>query len=416
MIQNLSKEIAMSFPLFISKKFTLSKKDSRFITLISSISIVGICLGVATLIIALSILEGFEETIRKKIIDFDSHIQISSYQTLLPNYRRIMPNIRDMLNPFVEDISPYASNLAIISSKFVQEGINLKGILPENKSLKLKENIILGEYSFASDKNPAIIIGKKLADKIFAHVGNEVTIFALNKNQIPTPDNLPNIQKFVVTGIFESGMAEYDDLNAYTNIEAAQSLFNFGDNITGYDIKLNNISKIDSLTTLLSKDLRYPHSVRSIYQKHRNIFTWIELQKKPIPIVLGLIIIVAVFNIIGSLLMIVLEKTNAIGILKSLGAMNRHISRIFVYQGIFLAMIGIILGNILAYSLMSLQLRYNIISLPSSVYFTSTVPIILTSKIFIGVSLITLILCLTASFIPSYIASRVKPLSSLRFS
>ena len=406
----------MSFPLFISKKFTLSKKDSRFITLISSISIVGICMGVATLIIALSILEGFEETIRKKIIDFDSHIQISSYQTLLPNYRRIMPNIRDMLNPFIEDISPYASNLAIISSKFVQEGVNIKGILPENKSLKLKENIILGTYSFASDKNPAIIIGKKLADKIFATVGEEVTIFALNKNQIPSLDNLPNIQKFVVTGIFESGMAEYDDLNAYTNIEEAQSLFNFGDNITGYDIKLNNISKIDSLTTLLSKDLRYPHSVRSIYQKHRNIFTWIELQKKPIPIVLGLIIIVAVFNIIGSLLMIVLEKTNAIGILKSLGAMNRHISRIFVYQGIFLAMIGIILGNILAYSLMSLQLRYNIISLPSSVYFTSTVPIILTSKIFIGVSLITLILCLTASFIPSYIASRVKPLSSLRFS
>jgi len=406
----------MSFPLFISKKFTLSKKDSRFITLISSISIVGICMGVATLIIALSILEGFEETIRKKIIDFDSHIQISSYQTLLPNYRRIMPNIRELLNPFVEDISPYASNLAIISSGYVQEGVNIKGILPENRSLKLKEKIILGEYSFTSEKNPAIIIGKKLADKIFANIGDEVAIFALNKNQIPTPDNLPNIQKFVVTGIFESGMAEYDDLNAYTNIEAAQSLFNFGDNITGYDIKLNNISKIDSLTTLLSKDLRYPHSVRSIYQKHRNIFTWIELQKKPIPIVLGLIIIVAVFNIIGSLLMIVLEKTNAIGILKSLGAMNRHISRIFVYQGIFLAMIGIILGNILAYSLMSLQLRYNIISLPSSVYFTSTVPIILTSKIFIGVSLITLILCLTASFIPSYIASRVKPLSSLRFS
>ena len=406
----------MSFPLFISKKFTLSKKDSRFITLISSISIVGICMGVATLIIALSILEGFEETIRKKIIDFDSHIQISSYQTLLPNYRRIMPNIRDMLNPFIEDISPYASNLAIISSKFVQEGVNIKGILPENKSLKLKENIILGTYSFASDKNPAIIIGKKLADKIFATVGEEITIFALNKNQIPNLDNLPNIQKFVVTGIFESGMAEYDDLNAYTKIESAQSLFNFRDNITGYDIKLNDISKIDSLTTVLSKNLRYPHSVRSIYQKHRNIFTWIELQKKPIPIVLGLIIIVAVFNIIGSLLMIVLEKTNAIGTLKSLGAMNRHISRIFVYQGIFLAMIGIILGNILAYSLMSLQLRYNIISLPSSVYFTSTVPIILTSKIFIGVSLITLILCLTASFIPSYIASRVKPLSSLRFS
>lgn len=406
----------MSFPLFISKKFTLSKKNSRFITLISFISVIGISLGVATLIVALSILEGFEKTIQKKIIDFDSHIQISSYQTLLPNYKRIMPNIREMLNSFAEDISPYASNLAIISSKFVQEGVNVKGILPENQTLKLKENIISGEYSFDSVENPAIIIGKKLADKIFVQVGDGVTIFALNKNQIPSPDNLPNIQKFIVMGIFESGMAEYDDLNAYTTIKTAQTLFNFGDNITGYDIKLNNISKIDSLTTILSKNLRYPHLVRSIYQMHRNIFTWIELQKKPIPIVLALIILVAVFNIIGSLLMIVLEKTNAIGVLKSLGAQNMHISRIFVYQGFFLAMIGIILGNLLAYLLMSLQLKYNIISLPSSVYFTSTVPIILTSKIFVGVSIITLILCLVASFIPSYIASRVKPISSLRFS
>jgi lipoprotein-releasing system permease protein len=405
----------MSFPFFISKKFTLSKKDSRFITLISSISVIGISLGVATLIIALSILEGFEETIRKKIIDFDSHIQISSYQNVLPNYRRVLPNIVEMLNPFVDDVNPYASNLAIISSKFVQEGINVKGILPENRSLKLKENIISGEYSLFSEDKPVIIIGKKLADKIFVNVGDEVTIFALNNNRIPSPDNLPNIQKFIVTGIFESGMAEYDDLNAYTNLKTAQQLFNFGDNITGYDIKLNDITKIDSLTTVLSKNLRYPHSVRSIFQKHRNIFTWIELQKKPIPIVLGLIILVAVFNIIGSLLMIVLEKTNAIGVLKSLGALNFQISKIFVYQGFFLALIGIFFGNLLAYVLMSLQLKYNIISLPSSVYFTSTVPIILTAKIFIGVSIITLLLCLTASFIPSYIASRVKPISTLRF-
>jgi len=406
----------MSFPLFISKKFTLSKKDSRFITLISSISVIGISLGVATLIIALSILEGFEKTIQKKIIEFDSHIQINSYRTLLPNYKRILPNILDLLSPYAEEVNPNASNLAIISSKFVQEGVNIKGIFPENKSLKIKENIVSGVYNFTSGKNPAIIIGKKLADKLFVKVGDEVTIFALNKNQIPSPDNLPNIQKFVIKGIFESGMAEYDDLNAYTDLKIAQLLFNFGDNITGYDIKLNDVSKIDSLTSLLSRKLRYPHSVRSIFQKHRNIFTWIELQKKPIPIVLGLIILVAAFNIIGSLLMIVLEKINAIGTLKSLGAMNRQISRVFIYQGIFLAVIGILLGNILAYILMTMQLNYNIISLPSSVYFMSTVPIVLTVKIFAGVSLITLLLCLTASFIPSIIASRIRPINSLRFS
>lgn len=405
----------MSFPFYISKRFTFSKKDSRFITLISSISVVGIALGVTTLIIALSILGGFEETIQNKIVDFDSHIRITSYQSILPNYKRVMPNIVQILKPYGKSVEPFASNLVIISTKNGKDGVNLKGLLSSNTSLNVDENIVSGSFDLTSNEIPSIIIGKKLADKLFVKVGDLVTIFALNKNELPSAENMPNVQKFKVTGIFESGMAEYDDLVAYSDLSSAQKLFNIGDNINGYDIKLNNISKIDSLTKVLSQKLRYPHSVRSIFQTHRNIFTWIDLQKKPIPIVLGLIIIVAVFNIIGSLLMIVLEKTNAIGVLKSLGAFNLHIIKIFVYQGIFLAVIGILAGNLLAYVLMSLQLKYNIISLPSSVYFTSTVPIIFKLQIFLGVSAMTFVLCLLASYIPSLIASKIKPITSLRF-
>lgn len=405
----------MSFSLFISKKFTLSRKDSRFITLISSISILGISLGVAALIIALSILEGFEKVIEKKITDFDAHINISSYRTVLPNYKRFLPRINEILNHYALDVSPYTSNLVIISSQKVQEGVNLKGIFPENKSLTIKDNIVNGSYSLNFTDIPELIIGKKLAEKLFVDVGDEVTIFALSKNEIPSPDNPPSIQKFLITGLFESGMAEYDDLNAYTNIKSAQNLFKYGDNVTGYDIKLNDVSKIDSLTSVLSKHLRYPHAVSSIYQKHRSIFTWIELQKKPIPIVLSLIILVAIFNIISSLLMIVLEKTTAIGILKSLGAQHGQITRIFLYQGIFLGSVGIILGNILAYVILDVQMDYNIITLPSSVYFTNTVPIYLSIKIFLIISGIALLLCIAASLIPSTIASRIKPINALRF-
>ncbi|NWF89678.1 MAG: ABC transporter permease [Ignavibacteriaceae bacterium] len=405
----------MSFPLFISKKFTLSRKESRFITIISSISILGISLGVATLIIALSILEGFAETIQKKIIDLDSHIQITSYQTVLPNYKRVLPAIRQILGTSAE-VNPYASNLVIISSKHTKEGVNIKGITPENKSINLEKNIIEGKLDLNNDSPPSIIVGKKLADKLFVKLNDFVTVFALKNNEIPSIDNPPTIEQFKVKGIFETGMAEYDDLIAYTNLTCAQNLFGFGDKITGYDIKLNDISKIDSISNLLASQLRYPHAVSSIFQKHRNIFTWIELQKKPIPIVLGLIILVAAFNIISSLLMVVLEKTHSIGVLKSLGATNGQITKIFAYQGVFLAIIGIIIGNLLALLLMSIQLHYNLISLPSSVYFTSTVPIILSLKIFAGVSIIALLLCFAAAFIPSYIASKIKPISSLRFS
>jgi lipoprotein-releasing system permease protein len=226
---------------------------------------------------------------------------------------------------------------------------------------------------------------------------------------------MPNIQKFIISGIFESGMATYDDLVAYVNLKSAQRLFNINNNISGYDIRVNDITKIDSLTTYLTDHLDYPYAVRSIYQIHRNIFTWIALQKKPIPIVLGLIIIVAVFNIVGTLLMIVLEKTGAIGILKSLGARKRQIIAIFVYQGSYLAIAGILIGNVIAFILTELQLRYKIISIPSSVYFMSSVPIFISAQNFLIVSIITFILCIIASLMPSYIASKIQPVSALRF-
>ncbi|MHB1686096.1 MAG: ABC transporter permease [Ignavibacteriaceae bacterium] len=406
----------MFFPFYISKKYIYSKKNSKFISFLSGFSITGIALGVATLIIALSILGGFERTITNKLIDFDSHIQILSYTSTLPDYHLFLPKLKEDISPFAENINPFVSKLAIISSKSFKEGVSIKGIRPEDGWKGIRKDIVDGSFNLSdSTGNVSIIIGKKLADKLLVKVGDKVTVFALNKDRIPSPENLPNIKKFVVTGIFESGMAIYDDLNAYVNIKSAQNLFDLGDNITGYDIKLNNISKIDSLTTVLSDNLSYPYTVRSIYQIHRNIFTWIELQKKPIPIILGLIIIVAVFNIIGTLLMIVLEKTNAVGVLKSLGANRKQIISIFIIQGTYFALTGILIGNFLAFTLAYLQFKFKIISIPSSVYFMSSVPIYLSPYNFIGVSVLTFLLCLLASFIPSYIASRIQPVSSLRF-
>jgi lipoprotein-releasing system permease protein len=210
-------------------------------------------------------------------------------------------------------------------------------------------------------------------------------------------------------------MAEYDDMIGFTSLRAAQSLFTMQDGINGLDIKLKSIDKIDSLSNLIRKELRYPYYARTIFEIHRNIFTWIELQKKPIPIVLGLIIIVAVFNIISTLLMLVLEKTNAIGILKSLGAKGKAIIRIFIYQGIYLTLIGIISGNILAWFLMSLQLEFDIIKVPSSVYFVTRVPIEMDIKIFIMISIITFFLSLISAVIPSYFAAKTNPVTALRF-
>ena len=405
----------MYLPFFISKKYTLSKKDSKFITFISTISVVGIALGVATLIIALSILGGFANTLTTKVMDFDSHIEINSYQTILPDYHFVLPELKNKLDKSVISINPYVSKLAIISSGKIKDGVNIKGIRTNDKWDGLRRNLVEGILDFTDSELPSIVIGKKLANKLFLKIGSKVTLFGLSADKIPSIENPPNIERFVVTGIFESGMAQYDDLNAYVGLKSAQELFSLGDNITGYDIKVKNISSIDSLTTYLSNTLSYPNNVKSIYQLHRNIFTWIELQKKPIPIILALIIIVAAFNIVGTLLMIVLEKTRSIGILKSLGAKKKQIISIFLYQGIFLALIGIIIGNILAYILSFLQLHFHLISIPSSVYMMSTVPILLTVNTFLLVSGITFVLCIFASVVPSFIAAKINPINAIRF-
>jgi len=405
----------MFFPWFIAKKFIFSKKDSRFINFISAISVVGIALGVATLVIALSVLNGFEQTITNKIVDFDSHIKITSYRTILPDHSNILPQLEEDLKVFSPTIIPFASKLVIVSSKKRKEGLNLIGMETGEETPGLIRNITKGEFLLKDGNEKTIVIGKKLANKLFIDIGDKITVFALKNDRIPTPENLPNIDRFTVSGIFESGMTKYDDSYAYISLKSAQELFSIGDNITGYDITLGNISKIDSLTRYLGKKLRYPHAVRSIYQVHRNIFTWIELQKEPIPIVLALIILVAVFNIIGTLLMIVLEKTNAVGILKSVGAKRRQVVLIFLLQGVVLGILGILLGNVFAIVLMEIQLKFNVITLPSSVYFMSTVPLLLSADTFILVSVITFLLCITASVIPSLIASRIRPLSSLRF-
>ena len=260
-----------------------------------------------------------------------------------------------------------------------------------------------------------MLIGKTLATKLYLKVGDKVTLFALQGDKIPSENDLPNIKRFTISGIFESGMAEYDNMFGFTNLISAQNLFGMPNAINGIDIKLKNIEKADSIKNIIKSFARYPYHVNSIFEIHKNIFTWIELQKKPIPIILGLIILVAVINIIGALLILVLEKTNEIGVLKSLGAKGSQVIKIFLFQGIYLSSLGILTGNILALLLMSIQLQFDIIKVPSSVYFVTRVPIELSFEIFLFVSVIAFLLALLVSIIPSYFASRTNPVSALRF-
>ena len=319
----------MSFSFFIAKKYIFSRKESKFISFISVITISGIALGVATLIISLSILKGFENTITYKVMDFDSHIQITSYSGTIPEYKNEFNKIKKILNDKINTMQPYLSQLAIISKKRRKEGVSVKGIRLHDNWNGIKRDIIAGKFLEEENKN-YIVIGKKLADKLLTKLGDYVTLFALSNEKLPSLDNPPNIEKFQIVGIYESGMSSYDDLNVYVSLKDEQDLFDLDAQISGIDIKLNNTTQINETKDILKKVMRYPNKVHTIYETHRNIFTWIELQKKPIPIILTLIILVAVFNIIGTLLIMVLEKTSSLGVLRSIGANRRQIIKIFL--------------------------------------------------------------------------------------
>ena len=406
----------MSFPLFVAKKYISSKKRS-FFSLISVITIAGIAIGVTVVVIALSILDGFDSVVRDKIVSLNSHILISGYNEKdLPDDQKIISKIEQVLGKDHNSTSKFISKNSIIRSDQRSEGISLIGVDAGSNNLGIDKFILQGTFlKENSIKSPSIVLGKKLAERLLVKLNDKITIFSLKKNELPSFNNPPAISQFYVGGIYESGMPEYDDLKAYISFNTAQTLFEMGGKISGYNIRLNNLSKIDSLNSELHDSFGYPYYVRTIFRQHQNIFTWIELQKEPIPIILGLIVLVAVFNIIGTMLMNILERTSQIGILKSLGANRKQILEIFFIQGLFLALIGITIGNILAFVLSKAQLEFNLIKLPDTVYFLSTAPIEINIFNYVLVSVTAFILSIASSLIPSIIASKINTISAIRF-
>jgi len=405
----------MSFPLFIVNKYLRSQNYSFLLSFVSIITISGIALGVMVVTIALSILDGFDSIISEKIVNFNSHIVISAYgDKNLDENSEIETSILNSNNSILS-VSKFISKNSIIKSKNVSDGVIVFGIDPMKNNLEIQKTIIEGNFFSSKGNLNEILIGQKLAEKLQVKVGDKLTLFTLLDDKLPSFENPPVISQFSVVGIYESGMPEYDDLKAYISISKAKKIFNMNSEISGYNIRLKNLTNIDNIAENLRELLRYPYFTRTIFEQHQYIFTWIDLQKKPIPIILGLIVLVAVFNIVGTVLMNILERTSQIGILKSIGASGKQIQKIFLIQGIYLGIIGITLGMLFAFLLSELQLQFNIISLPESVYFLNSAPIEVNWVNYIVVSVIALLLTVLSSLIPSVIASKIEPIKAIKF-
>lgn len=399
--------------LFIANRFLKSRKNSSGFSIFSLIAILGIAIGVASLIIAINVLDGFDLTIREKVENLDSHIQIVGFSDLPINEKDSTDKrVKELIPNQLVHIDKYVSRLVIAGTKKIKEGVQLKGVGADYFRKKEGLKIIEGERNLSNNTN-FLLVGKTLANKLRVKIDDEIVVYSVGNNQYDIFSS--NIEKIKVTGIFESGLAKFDDAYIYTNIDSAKMFLMFRKQVSGYEIKLNSLNNIDSIVNHLQNNLRYPNYVKSVFDSYKHIFNWIELQKKPIPLILGLIILVAVFNIISTLLMIILEKINSVGVLRSLGAKQYQIIIIFLLHGITIGVIGVLFGNFLAVGLSYLQNHYDVITLPGTIYFISKVPLIINLSTNVLVSIITLALVLVVSIIPSIIAARISPLFIIRF-
>jgi lipoprotein-releasing system permease protein len=375
---------------------------------------IGVALGVAALIIALTILGGFERELKDKVYGFAANIQVIGFQNQpLPDYETALRRIRNQI-PGVRAASPVVSREVILRAKGRTEGVLMKGVDEASDVSSTRKQIVDGQYDLSSvEGTPKLILGRKLARRLDVKVGDQVVLFGIGGNLKSL--GMPIVRQFRITGIYETGMAEYDDIYVYTSIRAAQDLLRLGDQVTGIEVLVDDLSRSATIAAQIQNLLSYPYYARTVQQLYRNLFSWIELQKKPTPIILGLIILVATVNIIGTLLMVVMEKTHQIGILKSMGASSSAIKKIFIGEGLVIGIVGTLLGNALAYGLCALQLRERIISLPEQIYFMSSVPILIRAENFLFVSLIAVALCFLATLVPASLASRLQPVAAIRF-
>ncbi|MCX7878430.1 MAG: ABC transporter permease [Ignavibacteria bacterium] len=398
------------FGFKLALRFLRSRKQSGFISFITLISVTGIAIGVASLIITIAVLNGFEKEITAKAVSLSSHIQLTSFSTGgITDYIKV---ISELKNPEfgIKEIQPYVQKEAVIKFRDQTEGIITKGVRNEDSIFAGRRKILSGTSEL---NDTSVILGNKLARKLGIETGDKVFIIAVSG--LPSADNTPDIKKFTVSAIYESGLKEYDDVLVYINMETAQKLFRTGSNITGMEIFLNDIDKINKTTSLIRQKIDYPdNNARSVYQLYKGLFTWIELQKEPIPVVLGLIVIVAAVNITGFLLMLVLEKTETIGILKTMGARNSDIVSLFFFQGMIISLTGIIAGNILGYGLCLIQLESELIKIPE-IYYMTRVPLQMDFRSGALVTFSALLLSVIVVIIPSWLASRLNPVNCIRF-
>ncbi len=404
------------YQLFIALRYLKSKKKHKGVSLNTAISVGGVAVGVMALLVVLSVMSGFHEDLQKKILGVSAHVVVLSYKGNFSDYRGALEKISSEKE--VVSASPFVLGQVMASSGKRAHGVYLRGIDPalEKKTTELANYIKNGSIDDLNPKDgvPGIIIGKELASNL--GVFRDETINVISPvGEIGPLGMLPKVKQFRVAAIFEVGMFEYDSNLVLTELSQAQGFFGMGDTITGIELKISDIYRAKSIREQVQKKLEFPYYGRDWMQMHKNLFSALKLEKFAMFVILVLIILVASFNIVGTLIMNVMEKSREIAILKAMGATNRGIMTIFMLQGLFIGLAGTSIGIAGGYLLGYILNNYEIIKLPADVYYLSHLPVKMKLIDFISVSMSALTISFFATIYPAWQAAKLNPVETLRY-
>jgi lipoprotein-releasing system permease protein len=410
-----------SFEFFLARKYFWAQRRNLSSGLIALFSALGVMLGTWLLIFVLSAINGFEEEVKKQLMGKDAHVEVSRYQYVpVENPDSLRREI--LKGPEVVAAAPYVLSKTVISYKSSQDGILVYGIDDSlsRDVIGISQSVTRGTYKLDSirDENgrpyPAILLGYALADRLGAQVGDKVFLADFSGTDFLAGGMMPRIQPCIVAGTFESGMYQYDETLAYLSLPAAQKLFGLGTRATGVQLRIRDPRQSGAVSAAIEERLGFPYRALDWQSKNATLIKWMDYEKVLISLALGIIIIIAAFNIISSLIMVVNDKTREIGILRAMGATRRSILRIFVYEGMMVGLFGSVTGTALGLLSYWIQKEFGWIQLPGDVYFVTTLPVQLKLTDVLGVLFVTNFLCGVATLLPALKAARQDPVEAIR--
>jgi len=407
--------------LFVALRYLRGKRKIGFVSWITYISAAGVCLGSFVLVVALSIANGFEKEVRDRIVGTLAHAKIMKYYVNeIHDYEALRLTILE--HPQVVGASPFITGKGGIEHQQAQEGVLINGVDPRYESMvtDVHKAIISGTFrldSLESNRGralPGILIGKGLSDRMAVREGSEVVLYCL---PIDADENdlAPKMGRFTVAGVFETGMYEYDLNLVYISLSSAQNLLNMT-GVEGIQIRTTDLFKADKIAADVKAFLGgYPYRALDWQNQNRSLFQWMKLERLIIFIVISLIMVVAAFNIISSLIMMILEKRREIGILMSMGATSSAVMRVFMLNGIVVGFIGSTVGVALGAALGYVQQHWRLIPIPGDLYFVNTLPMEVSAFDVAAIYIVANIICWAATIYPARQAASLLPAESIRY-